>query len=82
MRRPSFETAGDSACTDSPVTGVARPPAAGSPHSRYPVYRESHDEVVGFVHVRDLLDPQQSGRSTPVGEVVRPVLYLPAALLY
>ena len=53
--------------------------AAGSPHSRYPVYRESHDEVVGFVHVRDLLDPQQSGRSTPVGEVVRPVLYLPAS---
>jgi len=52
--------------------------AAGSPHSRYPVYRESHDEVVGFVHVRDLLDPQQSGRSTPVGELVRPVLYLPA----
>lgn len=53
--------------------------AAGSPHSRYPVYRESHDEVVGFVHVRDLLDPAQSGRSTPVGDVVRPVLYLPAS---
>jgi putative hemolysin len=53
--------------------------AAGSPHSRYPVYRESHDDVIGFVHVRDLLDPQQSGRSTPVGEVVRPVLYLPAS---
>jgi putative hemolysin len=53
--------------------------AAGSPHSRYPVYRESHDDVVGFVHVRDLLDPQQSGRSTPVAEVVRPVLYLPAS---
>jgi putative hemolysin len=53
--------------------------AADSPHSRFPVYRESHDDVVGFVHVRDLLDPQQSGRSTPVGEVVRPVLYLPAS---
>jgi putative hemolysin len=53
--------------------------AAGSPHSRYPVYRESHDDVVGFVHVRDLLDPQQSGLATPVGEVVRPVLYLPAS---
>ncbi|WP_329251053.1 hemolysin family protein [Actinoallomurus sp. NBC_01490] len=52
--------------------------AAGSPHSRYPVYRESHDDVVGFVHVRDLLDPQQSGLTTPVGDVVRPVLYLPA----
>ncbi|GLY89294.1 hemolysin family protein [Actinoallomurus iriomotensis] len=53
--------------------------AAGSPHSRYPVYRESHDDVVGFVHVRDLLDPQQSGLTTPVGDVVRPVLYLPAS---
>jgi putative hemolysin len=53
--------------------------AAGSPHSRYPVYRESHDDVVGFVHVRDLLDPQRSGSSTPVGDVVRPVLYLPAS---
>ncbi len=53
--------------------------AAGSPHSRYPVYRESHDDVVGFVHVRDLLDPQHSGRATPVGEVIRPVLYLPAS---
>jgi putative hemolysin len=53
--------------------------AAGSPHSRFPVYRDSHDEVVGFVHVRDLLDPQQSGRSTPIGELVRPVLHLPAS---
>src|SRR5919199_1717453 len=24
--------------------------AAASPHSRYPVFRGSHDEVVGFVH--------------------------------
>jgi putative hemolysin len=53
--------------------------AAGSPHSRFPVYRDSHDDVIGFVHVRDLLDPQLSGRSTPVGELVRPVLYLPAS---
>ena len=53
--------------------------ATGSPHSRYPVYRDSHDDVIGFVHVRDLLDPRTSGRSTPVGELVRPVLYLPAS---
>ncbi|MCO6004715.1 hemolysin family protein [Actinoallomurus purpureus] len=53
--------------------------AAGSPHSRFPVYRDSHDDVIGFVHVRDLLDPQISGRSTPAGELVRPVLYLPAS---
>src|SRR5260370_11891329 len=52
--------------------------AAGSPHSRFPVYRDSHDEVIGFVHVRDLLDPAYSGRSAPVAQVVRPVKYLPA----
>ncbi|MGH3325530.1 MAG: hemolysin family protein [Streptomyces sp.] len=51
--------------------------AAGSPHSRLPVYRDSHDEVIGFVHVRDLLDPEAAGRSVPVSEVVRPVKYLP-----
>jgi putative hemolysin len=63
---------------DTPLYKAAQI-AAGSPHSRYPVCRDSHDEVVGFVHVRDLLDPQFSGRTTPVGEVVRPVLHLPAS---
>lgn len=53
--------------------------ASRSPHSRFPVCRDSHDEVVGFVHVRDLLDPRSRGRSMPVGEVVRPVPYMVAS---
>jgi putative hemolysin len=48
-----------------------------APHSRYPVMGESADDIVGFVHVRDLLDPDVSGRSIPVREVARPVLSLP-----
>jgi putative hemolysin len=50
--------------------------AANSPHSRYPVYRGSHDEVVGFVHVRDLF---AAGRAsgTRVADVLRPVKMLP-----
>ncbi len=44
--------------------------AAGLPHSRFPVYRESYDEVIGFVHVRDLLDPVLTGRIEPISELV------------
>ena len=49
------------------------------PWSRYPVTGQDFDDVVGFVHVRDLLDrdaPGASGAST-VGDVCRPVLMLP-----
>ncbi len=51
--------------------------ASTMPHSRYPVVGASTDDVVGFVHVRDLFDPQMSGRSIRVGELVRDVLVLP-----
>ena len=48
-----------------------------APHSRYPVIGHSADDVVGFVHVRDLLDPDVSSRTTPVAELARPVLSMP-----
>lgn len=48
-----------------------------APHSRYPVTGESADDVIGFVHVRDLFDPDVASRSVPVAELVRPVLNLP-----
>ena len=48
------------------------------PHSRYPVIGESSDDIVGFVHVRDLFDPKMVGRSVRVREIVRDVLELPA----
>ncbi|MBA3308760.1 MAG: HlyC/CorC family transporter [Nocardioidaceae bacterium] len=48
------------------------------PHSRYPVIGDSSDDVIGFVHVRDLLNPDLSGRSVRVQELARDVLQLPA----
>lgn len=51
--------------------------ASSMPHSRYPVLRDSADDVVGFVHVRDLFDPEMSGRSIRVGDLVRDILVLP-----
>jgi magnesium and cobalt exporter, CNNM family len=53
--------------------------AAAAPYSRFPVYQESYDDVIGFIHVRDLLDPGLAGRLTPVGEVCRPVKRLPTS---
>jgi putative hemolysin len=51
--------------------------ALNQPHSRYPVFRGSVDDVIGFVHVRDLLDPEMAGRSVRVGELARLTLVLP-----
>lgn len=50
---------------------------ADAPHSRYPVMRDSADDIAGFVHVRDLFDPDVATRSTPVIEYARPVLAFP-----
>ncbi|MEU6996928.1 hemolysin family protein [Nonomuraea sp. NPDC046570] len=55
--------------------------AAAMPHSRFPVFRDSYDEILGFVHVRDLLDPVLTGRIEPISELVpiRPVKLVPAS---
>ena len=50
---------------------------AGEPYSRFPVYQQSYDDVIGFIHVRDLIDPQFTSRQLTVGEITRPVKLLP-----
>jgi putative hemolysin len=46
-------------------------------YSRFPVYQESYDDVIGFVHIRDLLDSRSELGTRQVGEVCRPVKFLP-----
>jgi putative hemolysin len=51
---------------------------AESGWSRYPVTGRDQDDVVGFVHVRDLLFPTHpAGRAATVGDVAREVKRLP-----
>jgi len=53
--------------------------AAATPHSRFPIVRGSHDEVVGFVHLRDLYLPAGTARrGVRVGDLAREVLMLPS----
>jgi putative hemolysin len=41
------------------------------------VVRGSSDEVIGFIHVRDLLDPEHSGKGTAIMNLVRSIMFLP-----
>jgi putative hemolysin len=55
--------------------------AAESPHSRYPVVGRGHDDVLGFVHIRDLLLPvNRFGRDATVGSFAREVKALPGSV--
>jgi CBS domain containing-hemolysin-like protein len=47
-----------------------------SPHTRYPVYREDLDDVVGVLHVKDVLR-LLAGDGEPDGYPLRPVPYVP-----
>lgn len=47
-------------------------------HSRWPVYRESVDQVVGILHAKDLLRVWQGGsREAPLSGLLRPVIFVP-----
>jgi CBS domain containing-hemolysin-like protein len=47
-------------------------------YSRIPVYEDSIDQIIGFVHVRDMfeLDEEERGRRT-VRELMRPIRFVP-----
>jgi CBS domain containing-hemolysin-like protein len=50
-----------------------------SPYTRYPVYRESLDDVVGILHVRDLFSGlrERGMHDVKIAEIVRPAHIVP-----
>lgn len=59
---------------DTPVRAV-RDIVRDSPYSRYPVTGEDFDDVIGLLHVRDLLDADPA---MPVSRLAREIVHLPA----
>ena len=59
------------------TVGKAISLAIDKAHSRYPVVRGSTDEVIGFIHVRDLLDTTLVSTGGKIQELVRNVMFLP-----
>jgi len=66
---------------DGEITAVeAFRQVRGGSHSRYPVVGEDADDVLGFVHIRDLAALNLEGGSELVSKLVRPVLSLPQSM--
>ena len=45
-------------------------------HSRVPVFHKSLDDVVGMVHIKDIISEQKSNKLFNLGDIVRPVLFV------
>jgi CBS domain containing-hemolysin-like protein len=49
-------------------------------HSRLPVYRETLDDVIGMVHVKDVLIAGRGKKPALLADLLRPVLFVPPSL--
>src|SRR5271169_2454506 len=49
-------------------------------HSRVPVYRETLDDVIGFIHVKDVLRPVAERQQTKLSPILRKVLFVAPSL--
>ena len=55
-----------------------------APHSRFPVYKETTDNVVGILSIKDVLKAQADGfitKASPINDLVRPAYFVPETKL-
>lgn len=46
-------------------------------HSRLPVYKETLDDVIGMVHIKDVFAASRRGEPVPVEKLIRKTLFVP-----
>ncbi|MDT3315292.1 hemolysin family protein [Microbacterium sp. KSW4-11] len=70
--RPDVTSLDDSATIGEAISAVHE-----LPFSRYPVADTSIDDIIGFVHVRDLFEAAADA-AAPLSSIVRPIPYFPS----
>jgi len=73
--RPDIFAIEESAALDEVVEAIKK-----SGHSRMPVYRDTLDEVVGMVHIRDVMAFWGSTKNFDIETVMRPLLFVPQSM--
>ena len=66
------------ALDEGTTVGEAALEVADKQHSRMPVYRSRVDDIVGILHVFDLLQAGPQAKSKTVAKVAKPAVYVPA----
>jgi len=50
-------------------------------HSRMPVFRENLDDVVGMIHIKDVMDYWGDGRAFQLTDIMRGIVFVPESML-
>ncbi|HJN61448.1 MAG TPA: hemolysin family protein [Alphaproteobacteria bacterium] len=73
--RPDITAIEERATLDEIVDSIKQ-----SGHSRMPVYRDTLDEVVGMVHIRDVMSFWDDTKKFELSQIIRQVLFVPQSM--
>ncbi len=65
--------------SDTPINEIEKFMAENQ-YTRYPVYEENIDKIIGFVHVKDLYTKIIENRNITLKEIVRPIMLVPETM--
>ncbi|WP_026883827.1 hemolysin family protein [Clostridium akagii] len=49
-------------------------------HTRYPLYSDSKDNIIGFIHIKDLYKQQIEGTNENIKDIIREIKFVPESM--
>lgn len=65
--------------TDTPMNEI-KSFTAENQYTRYPVYEENIDKIIGFIHVKDLYTNILEDKNIKIEDIIRPILLVPETM--